>query len=108
MIEMLNNQVKAGTITLEDAQEEVKIAILGKRDEDGNRPINSRLNLGKDGFIFIINSRVLNSHIQTLKGRMYGMSKQQMGFIQQRKLSKLPTMVVDLLFMNGHFQIILT
>ena len=56
MIEMLDNQVKQGTITLEDAQEEVKIAILGKKDEDGNRPINSRLNLGKDGFIFIINS----------------------------------------------------
>ncbi|WP_428909496.1 EAL domain-containing protein [Niallia sp. Krafla_26] len=56
MIELLDKQVQAGTISLEDAQEEVKRAILGEKDENGHRPINSRLNLGEDGFIFIINS----------------------------------------------------
>lgn len=56
MIGALDKQVKAGTVLLEDAQEQVKEAILGKKDANGNRPINPRLNLGKHGFIFIINS----------------------------------------------------
>lgn len=57
MINALNNQVKAGKISLAEAQEEVKEAILGKKDADGQRPINSRLNLGDHGFIFIINEK---------------------------------------------------
>lgn len=56
MIEALDKQVKTGKVLLEDAQEQVKEAILGKKDANGNRPINPRLNLGKHGFIFIINS----------------------------------------------------
>ncbi|MBB6447619.1 EAL domain-containing protein [Bacillus benzoevorans] len=56
MIEAMDHQVKAGRISLADAQEEVKEAILGKKDANGQRPINPRLNLGKHGFLFIINS----------------------------------------------------
>ena len=43
MIEALDKQVKAGKIPLEEAQEEVKEAILGKKDNRGKRPINPRL-----------------------------------------------------------------
>lgn len=56
MIDVLDKQVRAGKISLKDAQEEVKIAILGEKDASGNRPINPDLNLGDHGFIFIINS----------------------------------------------------
>ena len=56
MIGVLDKQVKAGKVSLVDAQEEVKEAILGKKDANGKRPINPRLNLGENGFIFIINS----------------------------------------------------
>lgn len=56
MIGALDKQVKAGKVSLEDAQEQVKEAILGKKEANGNRPINPRLNLGKHGFLFIINS----------------------------------------------------
>ena len=56
MIGALDKQVKAGKVSLADAQEEVKEAILGKKDANGKRPINPRLNLGEHGFIFIINS----------------------------------------------------
>lgn len=56
MIGALDKQVKEGKVLLEDAQEQVKEAILGEKDADGHRPINPRLNLGKHGFIFIINS----------------------------------------------------
>src|SRR5437762_9089983 len=56
MIDALQKQVKAGKVSLADAQEEVKEAVLGKKDANGKRPINPRLNLGQHGFIFIINS----------------------------------------------------
>jgi diguanylate cyclase (GGDEF)-like protein/PAS domain S-box-containing protein len=56
MIGALQKQVQAGKVSLADAQEEVKVAILGKRDKNGKRPINPRLNLGQHGFLFIINS----------------------------------------------------
>lgn len=56
MIEALQKQVQAGEVSLAEAQEEVKEVILGKKDKNGKRPINPRLNLGKHGFLFIINS----------------------------------------------------
>lgn len=56
MIGALQKQVKAGKVPLADAQEEVKEAILGKKEANGKRPINPHLNLGKHGFLFIINS----------------------------------------------------
>ena len=59
MIGALQNQVQAGKISLADALEEVKEAILGKKDKKGKRPINPRLNLGQHGFLFIINSQGL-------------------------------------------------
>ena len=56
MIDVLDKQVQAGNVSLSEAQEDVKIAILGEKDTKGNRPINPDLNLGENGFIFIINS----------------------------------------------------
>lgn len=57
MIGALEQQVKEGKVTLAAAQEELKEAILGKKDVNGKRPINPRLNMGKHSFIFIINSK---------------------------------------------------
>ena len=57
MIEALDKQVKAGKIPLKEAQEQVKEAILGKKDNRGNRPPNPSLTQGKDDFIFIVNSQ---------------------------------------------------
>ena len=89
MIEVLDKQVKAGKVSLVDAQEEVKEAILGKKDANGKRPINPRLNLGEDGFIFIINSQQgLNSHTRTLKGKMYGILKTTDGVYSTQEVVK--------------------
>lgn len=53
MIEQQNEAVKSGAITLEEAQEQVKVAVLGERQSDGTRPINKDLDLGENGYIFI-------------------------------------------------------
>ena len=54
MIESLNEEVEKGTITLEEAQEKVKIAILGEKDGQGHRPINEDFDLGENGYLFIL------------------------------------------------------
>lgn len=54
MIDALNKEVESGKISLEEAQEKVKVAILGEKDNKGIRPINNQLNLGENGYIFIV------------------------------------------------------
>lgn len=57
MINALNDEVEKGYITLEEAQEKVKESILGKKDADGKRPINKNLNLGENGYLFILDEK---------------------------------------------------
>src|SRR5690625_1056337 len=53
LIEALNEEVKEGHISLDEAKEKVKVAILGERQADGTRPINENINLGENGYLFI-------------------------------------------------------
>ncbi|EWH30828.1 methyl-accepting chemotaxis protein, partial [Lysinibacillus sphaericus] len=57
MIEQFNQEVEAGNLTLEEAQEKVKVAILGKKDNDGKRPINKNIKLGENGYIFVVDQK---------------------------------------------------
>jgi len=66
-IESLNDEVEKGHLTLEEAQEKVKEAVLGKKDEDGQRPINENIDLGENGYIFILDqegNQVAHPHIE--------------------------------------------
>lgn len=56
MIESLNEEVEKGTIPLEEAQEKVKVGILGEKDQEGLRPINQNIDLGEFGYMFIADS----------------------------------------------------
>nr|WP_106781339.1 methyl-accepting chemotaxis protein [Lysinibacillus timonensis] len=53
LMNVLNQQVEEGKISLEDAQEKVRIAILGEMDADNKRPINKNIDLGENGYMFI-------------------------------------------------------
>src|SRR5690625_5145965 len=53
LMETLNEQVINGDISVEAAQERVKVAILGEMQEDGTRPINDNFDLGENGYLFI-------------------------------------------------------
>ncbi|KUF31175.1 MULTISPECIES: methyl-accepting chemotaxis protein [unclassified Lysinibacillus] len=57
MIEQFNQQVEAGNLSLEEAQEKVKIAILGEKDSEGKRPINKEIKLGDNGYIFVVDQK---------------------------------------------------
>lgn len=54
MISALNSEVEKGTLSLEEAQEKVKVAVLGEKNENGIRPINKNIDLGENGYIFIL------------------------------------------------------
>nr|WP_084782408.1 methyl-accepting chemotaxis protein [Bacillus niameyensis] len=53
-IDSLNKEVEKGTLTLEEAQEKVKVAVIGEKKADGKREINPNLNLGENGYVFIL------------------------------------------------------
>lgn len=54
MIEALNAEVEMGKLSLDEAQERVKILVLGEKQADGTRPINTNIDLGENGYIFIL------------------------------------------------------
>nr|WP_071393441.1 methyl-accepting chemotaxis protein [Bacillus tuaregi] len=56
MMNTLNAEVESGSITLEEAQNQVKIAILGEKQEDGTRPINPNIDLGENGYLFVLDA----------------------------------------------------
>lgn len=53
MIDEKNKEVDRGTISLEEAQEEIKEYILGKRREDGTRDMTNNVNLGEHGYFVV-------------------------------------------------------
>lgn len=54
MIEALDNEVEKGTISIEEAQEQVKELALGEKATDGTRKINKEIDLGEFGYIVIL------------------------------------------------------
>lgn len=58
-IELINQkqqEVMAGKISLEEAQEQVKISLIGKKSSDGvTREISTKVDLGKNGYFAIYN-----------------------------------------------------
>lgn len=57
LIDALNKEVEKGTLSLEEAQEQVKVAILGEKNADGKRPINKNFDLGENGYLYIIDQK---------------------------------------------------
>ncbi|GIO09949.1 hypothetical protein J31TS6_59770 [Brevibacillus reuszeri] len=57
LIHQLDQEVKAGRLDLAEAQERVKVAILGEKNADGTRPVNQNVNLGKYGYIYIYDEK---------------------------------------------------
>lgn len=54
MIDALHDEVEKGTLSLEEAQEKVILAILGPEDSQGVRQMNKNINLRDNGYLFIV------------------------------------------------------
>lgn len=62
-IDVLDQEVKKGNLSLGEAQERVKISMLGPKDSEGKRPINQSINLGANGYPFVMDDKgVLLAH----------------------------------------------
>lgn len=56
-IRTLQNMVETGRLTLEEAQERAKIMMLGEKQADGTRPINSDIDLGENGYFYVLSEQ---------------------------------------------------
>lgn len=57
LIDLADNQVKNGGLSLETAQEQIKAYLLGPLQSDGTRPLNSGIDLGKNGYFVVYDSK---------------------------------------------------
>ena len=69
LIDSMNSQVEAGNMTMDEAQERVKVYLLGEMREDGTRPINQDIDLGKNGYFAIYNQEGLEVAHPTIEGQ---------------------------------------
>ncbi|WNR44713.1 methyl-accepting chemotaxis protein [Paenibacillus roseipurpureus] len=56
LIQSFDDSVKSGSMTKEEAQEKVKVWMLGPK-KDGKRPINPKIDLGKNGYFFVLDNK---------------------------------------------------
>jgi len=57
MIDVLNAEVEKGNLSLEDAQEQVKEKLLGKKQTDGKRSMDTEVNMGEYGYFFVLDKQ---------------------------------------------------
>jgi methyl-accepting chemotaxis protein len=57
MIKSLNQAVESGTMTREQAEEDMRVALLGPKNADNTRPINPKIDLGENGYFFVLNDQ---------------------------------------------------
>lgn len=74
------------TLSLEEAQEKVEVAILGERDGEGDREINSNMDLGKNSYMFILDEEgTLLAHPNTEETNLWG-DKDQNGILYVQEM----------------------
>ncbi|MCH1626509.1 methyl-accepting chemotaxis protein [Ferdinandcohnia quinoae] len=57
LIDELNVRVEQGELTLDQAQEEAKVLLLGNKNDDGTREIDKNIDMGENGYLFILNNK---------------------------------------------------
>lgn len=68
LIEDMNNSVLGGLITLEEAQESLKIHLMGPKNSDGTRENTSTFDFGAHGYYIIYSQQGLEIMHPTLEG----------------------------------------
>ncbi|CAG9622185.1 methyl-accepting chemotaxis protein [Sutcliffiella rhizosphaerae] len=68
MIDSLDLEVKAGNLSIEEAQERVKTYLIGPKMEEGKRDITSPVDLGEHGYFLVYDEEGLEVAHPTLEG----------------------------------------
>ncbi|RKD24704.1 chemotaxis protein [Ammoniphilus oxalaticus] len=69
LINALNEEVEKGSLSLDEAQEKVKVAILGEMNADGTRPINKNIDIGSNGYLYVLDHQGVDVAHPTLEGQ---------------------------------------
>ncbi|MBS7525869.1 methyl-accepting chemotaxis protein [Fusibacter paucivorans] len=69
LIDAQKQAVARGEISLEDAQEAVKQALLGPMDAEGKRPISKAVNLGEHGYFVVYSPKGIEIMHPSLEGQ---------------------------------------
>lgn len=69
LISLKNEDVKAGKLSLEEAQEQVKEYMLGKKQADGTRPISDNMKFGENGYLVVYGTDGLGISHPTLENQ---------------------------------------
>lgn len=80
--EAINQKVKMvalGVQSLPEAQEDIKEFVLGPKNKDGTRPINRTINLGKNGYIFILSRHADEIAHPSIEGQNTWLTKDMSG-----------------------------
>ncbi|MFC5471730.1 methyl-accepting chemotaxis protein [Cohnella suwonensis] len=88
MINALDKQVKQGRITLEEAQEQVKISILGPKREDNTRPINTKIDIGTHGYYFVMDKNGVELAHPNIEGKNLWDTKSSDGVMLGQEIIK--------------------
>lgn len=68
-IRVLNESVENGDLSLVEAQEKVKIMMLGNINSDGTRPVNKNIDIGSNGYMYALDSKGLELAHPTAEGQ---------------------------------------
>lgn len=60
MIRNMDIEVKAGRLSLEEAQEIIRKEILGPKDADNKRPINEKYIIGQTGYLYAVDQKAVS------------------------------------------------
>lgn len=68
IIDAKNNDVKKGILSLEEAQEQVKVYLAGEKSKNGTRQNNGSIDLGKNGYFIVYSQDGTELMHPTLEG----------------------------------------
>ncbi|MFC4599873.1 methyl-accepting chemotaxis protein [Cohnella hongkongensis] len=57
MMSALNESVQSGLLTREEAEESLRVMLLGEKLPDGTRPINKTIDLGENGYFYAMDDK---------------------------------------------------
>lgn len=69
LIEAKKLEVERGTLTLEEAQEEVRVTLLGVKDAENKRPISKNIDLGAHGYFIAYTGDGVEAMHPSLEGQ---------------------------------------
>ncbi|HYE11129.1 MAG TPA: cache domain-containing protein [Patescibacteria group bacterium] len=69
IIDAKQKEVTLGHVSLADAQEQVKVYLLGEKSSEGKRPINKNIDLGKNGYFVAYDEKGLEVAHPSLEGQ---------------------------------------